>query len=442
MYNKPNSRIWSVNLIPRDWKVVKLKEVIIDTLPGEWGGENPSEDSVLCWVIRGTDFSDVGYKLDDLPKRYIPRNRLERIKLQPGDILVEISGGSRDQPTGRILLVDNSIIKSSKYPMIYTNFVRKIKIMESCVHNRFFFYYWSWLYQRGRTAIHENRTVNIRNFQLNNFLLSEQIPLPPLPEQKKIAEILRTVDGAIEKVDETIERTERLKKGLMQELLTKGIGHREFKDTEIGRIPKEWDVVKLGEIARVVTGTTPSTKKMDYWIPPEVVWVTPADLSKVMFSVSDSERKVSKKAIKECNLNILPEGSVIMSTRAPVGYIALVGASLVFNQGCKGLILNEQRVRGEFLVYYLRTMVKKLQSLSGGSTFKELSKDSLEKVSLPLPPLHEQKQITEILMTVDNKLELLREKKKILEQLKKGLMNDLLTGRRRVKVEPPKETLF
>ena len=435
MYNKPNSRIWSVNLIPRDWKVVKLKEVIIDTLPGEWGGENPSEDSVLCWVIRGTDFSDVGYKLDDLPKRYIPRNRLERIKLQPGDILVEISGGSRDQPTGRILLVDNSIIKSSKYPMIYTNFVRKIKIMESCVHNRFFFYYWSWLYQRGRTAIHENRTVNIRNFQLNNFLLSEQIPLPPLPEQKKIAEILRTVDEAIEKVEEAIEKTERLKKGLMQELLTKGIGHREFKDAEIGRIPKEWEVVKLGDIRffKLIMGQSPPSStynKSGIGIP---FLQGCAEFGKIY----PSPNLYCSKPLKIVRL-----GDILISVRAPVGEINIADTNLCIGRGLAALRPKEKSVNTFYIYYALHKAKGKLKNRSSGSTFKAIAKRDLENFRIPLPPLPEQKQIAEILMTVDKKLELLREKKKILEQLKKGLMNDLLTGKRRVKVEPPKETLF
>ena len=421
----------------RDWKIIKLGRV--------------------CEFKRGFSYTSAQITNKQTGIKFVTINNLEKeggmkkngkdiylqgVKVEPDFLLSneDILIANTDMSKGFIIGAPILIEKRGTEKIMYSMDLTKLKCDETKVNNRFLFYLLKHepirkkmkTFAQGTNVLHLNHTL------AQNLL----IPLPPLPEQKKIAEILRTVDEAIEKVDEAIERTERLKKGLIQELLTKGIGHREFKDTDIGRMPKEWEVVRLGEIGRVVTGTTPSTKKMDYWIPPEVVWVTPADLSKVMFSVSDSERKVSKKALKECNLNILPEGSVIMSTRAPVGYIALVGTSLVFNQGCKGLILNEQRVRGEFLVYYLRTMVKKLQSLSGGSTFKELSKDSLEKVSLPLPPLHEQKQITEILMTVDNKLELLREKKKTLEQLKKGLMNDLLTGRRRVKVEPPKETLF
>ena len=423
--------------IPSEWKICKIREVVSNKKNAIVDGPFGSQMKVSEFVNEGIPVIELlNIKNDKFYpqfRRFISEEKfkqLQRSMVEGGDIIISKTG-----TLGMIAMVPKYIKKA-----IITSRLAKISLDPLKID--LLYGYYALIFLRLHNYWENVGSGSTMKVLTINKIANAPIPLPPLPEQKKIAEILRTVDEAIDKVEEAIERTERLKKGLMQELLTKGIGHREFKDTDIGRMPKEWEVVRLGEIGRVVTGTTPSTKKMDYWIPPEVVWVTPADLSKVMFSVSDSERKVSKKALKECNLNILPEGSVIMSTRAPVGYIALVRTSLVFNQGCKGLILNEQRVRGEFLVYYLRTMVKKLQSLSGGSTFKELSKDSLEKVSLPLPPLHEQKQITEILMTVDNKLELLREKKKTLEQLKKGLMNDLLTGRRRVKVEPPKETLF
>jgi len=265
----------------------------------------------------------------------------------------------------------------------------------------------------------------IRKEEVKKF----QIPLPPLPEQQKIAEILSTVDQAIEKVEESITKTERLKKGLMQELLTKGIGHKEFKDTEIGRIPKEWEVKKVIDLFKVETGTTPSTKQKEYWDGGHINWITPADMSKLngKIYIKDSERKITEKGLKETNLTLMSTGSIIISTRAPVGYVAIIEGNATFNQGCKGLIpKNTNEINPEFYTYYLLSKKTTLEHSSGGSTFKELSKNTLEKFKVPLPPLPEQQKIAEILSTVDKRLELLREKK--------GLMNDLLTGKRRVKI--------
>jgi len=273
----------------------------------------------------------------------------------------------------------------------------------------------------------------IRKEEVKKF----QIPLPPLPEQQKIAEILSTVDQAIEKVEESITKTERLKKGLMQELLTKGIGHKEFKDTEIGRIPKEWEVKKVIDLFKVETGTTPSTKQKEYWDGGHINWITPADMSKLngKIYIKDSERKITEKGLKETNLTLMSTGSIIISTRAPVGYVAIIEGNATFNQGCKGLIpKNTNEINPEFYTYYLLSKKTTLEHSSGGSTFKELSKNTLEKFKVPLPPLPEQQKIAEILSTIDKRLELLREKKERLRRVKKGLMNDLLTGKRRVKI--------
>ena len=266
-----------------------------------------------------------------------------------------------------------------------------------------------------------------------------KIPLPPLSEQKKIAEILSTVDQAIEKVDESIAKTERFKKGLMQELLTKGWRRkdgegREFKDTEIGRIPKEWEVKEIIDLFKVETGTTPSTKQKEYWDRGYITWITPADMSKLngKIYIKDSERKTTEKGLEETNLTLMPTGSIIISTRAPVGYVAVIEGNATFNQGCKGLIpRNTNEINPEFYTYYLLSKKTTLENLSGGSTFKELSKNTLEKFKVPFPPLPEQRKIAEILSTVDRRLTLLRNKKERLGRIKKGLMNELLTGKRR-----------
>jgi len=264
-----------------------------------------------------------------------------------------------------------------------------------------------------------------------------QIPLPPLLEQKKIAEILLTVDQAIEEVDKSISKTEKLKKGLMQELLTKGIGHKEFKETEIGRIPKEWTVKSIIDLFKVETGTTPSTKKREHWDNGNINWITPADMSGLngKIYIKESERKITKKALKEANLTLMPSDSIIISTRAPVGYVAIIKNNATFNQGCKGLIPKRTgEINVEFYTHYLLSKKESLEYSSGGSTFKELSKYTLEKFKIPLPPLSEQKKIADILSTVNERMELLKEKKEKLDRVKKGLMNDLLTGKRRVKI--------
>ncbi len=194
-------------------------------------------------------------------------------------------------------------------------------------------------------------------------------------------------------------------------------------------IPKEWKVVRLGDIFNVETGTTPSTKKEEYWENGTINWLTPADLNKLngKTHISVSERKITKKALRDYNLTLLPKGSIIVSTRAPVGYVAVLEVDATFNQGCKGLIPKSSQVNTDFYCYYFLLVKSKLEQLSGGSTFKELPKKSLENLTIPYPPLPEQQKIAQVLMSIDKAIEAVDEAIAKAERIKKGLMQELLT---------------
>jgi type I restriction enzyme S subunit len=206
---------------------------------------------------------------------------------------------------------------------------------------------------------------------------------------------------------------------------------KEFKDTEIGRIPKEWEVRKVGDLFTIETGTTPSTTQKDYWSGGTINWITPTDLSKLngKIKVKHSERKVTEKALKETNLTLMPRGSIVISTRAPVGYVAVLEQEATFNQGCKGLVpKTPDEICTEFYCYFLLHKKRVLENLSSGSTFKELSKERLETFLVPFPPLPEQRKIAEILSTVDEAIQKVDEAIAKTERLKRGLMQKLLTN--------------
>ncbi|MBO8180638.1 MAG: restriction endonuclease subunit S [Archaeoglobus sp.] len=262
-----------------------------------------------------------------------------------------------------------------------------------------------------------------------------KIPLPPLPEQRKIAEILSTVDKAIEKVDEAIVKTERLKKGLMQELLTKGIGHTEFKDTEIGRIPKEWEVVRLGDICEAVGGGTPSKKRLEFWNG-TIPWISPKDMQTE--EIYDSQDHITEEAVKESSTRLIQPNSVLVVFRSGILAkkvpIAVNRVPVAINQDLKALT-PKSNMEPNFLAYCLKAFEPAiLKCVKRGSTVHSIIPERFFNLKIPLPPLEEQQKIAEILSTVDKKLELERKRKENLERIKKGLMNDLLTGRRRVKI--------
>ncbi|MBL7060506.1 MAG: restriction endonuclease subunit S [Actinobacteria bacterium] len=204
---------------------------------------------------------------------------------------------------------------------------------------------------------------------------------------------------------------------------------QEFKETEIGKIPKEWKVKKIGDLFKIKTGTTPSTKQKEYWNNGHINWITPADMGKLngRLLIENSERKITEKGLKETNLTLMPNGSIIISTRAPVGYVVIVKGKTTFNQGCKGLIPKSiKEINPIFYTYYLLSKKSFLEHSSSGSTFKELSKKTLEDFIVPFPPLCEQKKIAEVLSTVDQAIEEVNETIAKTERLKKELMQELL----------------
>jgi len=264
-----------------------------------------------------------------------------------------------------------------------------------------------------------------------------KLPLPPLPEQRKIAEILSTVDKAIEKVDEAIEKTERLKKGLMQNLLTNGIGHKEFKDTEIGRIPKEWEVVRLGdpEISEAIYyGIT--AKACSYKTGLKMLRTT--DIKNFVFDyhklpyckITDTRNQISQYKLFEGDIIVARAGTVGVSVLVDRDYEDVVFGSYLIKVKPKKEEIYPKYIHYFFQSYMYWSHIKKAQ----GSTLKNINLPLLKSLILPLPPLPEQKKIAEILSTVDKRLELLKNKKEKLKRIKKGLMNDLLTGKMRVKV--------
>lgn len=403
--------------IPEDWEVVKLGN--ISALRNNI--VKPERKGVIKFV--GLEHIDPGKtKIRD----YCSDLNIKSSKFQfyAGDILY---GKLRPYLDKAVIIEFNGICSTDLIVINSNRFMTLQKYLIYLFHSKGFINYA--ISNTSGTNHPRTSWKAIANFKFG---------LPPLPEQQKIAEILSTVDKAIEKVDEAIKKTQRLKKGLMHELLTKGIGHKEFKETEIGRIPKEWEIKKIINLFDVQTGTTPSTKKQEYWKDGNINWITPSDMSKLhgKLFIKNSERKITERGRKLSNLTLMPSGSIIISTRAPVGYVVIIERKATFNQGCKGLIpKNKGEINSEFYAYYLISKKRVLENSSGGSTFKELAKNILENFIIPLPPITEQQKIAEILSTVDSRLEILRKRKGKLERIKKGLMNDLLTGGKRVKLD-------
>ena len=261
------------------------------------------------------------------------------------------------------------------------------------------------------------------------------IPLPSLHEQYTILNVLQTADNLVETTTQLIKMKSKFKQILMRHLFTQGIGHRRFKQTKIGEIPESWEVVKLGNpsVTSIVGGTTPSRDISSYW-GGKIPWATPTDVTALDISeIAETKDMITENGIKKTSVKLLPVGSVLMTSRATIGYCALNTVPIATNQGFASFICTE-KIHNKFLLYLLESIRGKLKRYASGSTFKEISKSTLRSMLIQLPPINEQQRITEILDTLGSHILIETRQKNNLEQLKRGLMQVLLTGKVRVKV--------
>lgn len=280
----------------------------------------------------------------------------------------------------------------------------------------------------GQTGTQANLNTNIVGSTL--------IAIPTIEEQKKIALILSIVDEQIDNVDELIQKNKELKKGLMQKLLTKGIGHTKFKKTEIGEIPEEWEVKVLGELAQFIgSGVTPKGGENVYkdsgipFIRSQNVYPNRLILENVAFIDEVQHEKMKRTEVVERDVLLNITGASIgRCTDVPVGFnkgnvnqhVCIIRLNEYANERFISTTINSPLVK------------KQIDSFNGGSSREGLNFQQVRAIKIGVPKIKEQLIIATIISEVDNKIEEYENKRQKLEELKKGLMQQMLTGKIRV----------
>lgn len=258
-----------------------------------------------------------------------------------------------------------------------------------------------------------------------------RIPFPPLPEQQKIAEILNTVDNKIEVIEHQITETQELKKGLMQRLLTKGIGNTEFKDSPLGKIPKSWDVVTINSIGQVVTGSTPKTTVNEFYADGIILWASPSDLTDVKY-INTTKKRLTPLGFEQTR-KLPPKSILVTCIGSTIGKIGMTNSWMSTNQQINSIVCSDLN-DSEFYYYVIEQNSSYIKSMAGTQAVPLLNKTDFSSILVIKPTLNEQRRIGEILASIDEKIDVLCEKKTHYQELKQGLMQQLLTGKIRVKV--------
>ena len=301
-------------------------------------------------------------------------------------------------------------------------------------------------------AYYELLTQDINNMDSGSAIPSTSrdsfynliVQVPSLPEQHAIASILCSLDDKIELNHQMNTTLEAIGQAIFKHWFVdfefpneEGKPYKssggEMEDTELGEVPVGWKVEEIGNIVKVVGGGTPSTKNPTFWDEGTHCWTTPKDLSKISSPVLlDTARKVTDAGLAKISSGLLPKGTFLLSSRAPVGYTAIAQVPIAVNQGYIAIPPSEQ-LSTLFLLYWTHENLKTIEGRACGTTFQEISKKNFKPIRLAIP-------LPELLVKFDKTVGYLFEKivvnereSRTLSTMRDALLPKLMSGEKRVK---------
>jgi type I restriction enzyme, S subunit len=436
--------------------LVKFKKTKIGEVPEGWKYEKISENSILkgrigwqglttaeylkkgtFYLVTGTDFKDG--KIDWKNCVYVDKERYiqdENIQLKRNDVLV-----TKDGTIGKIAYID-----TLPQPATLNSGIFVIRPINSAYFPLFLYYILCSNYflkflnklKAGSTISH----LYQKDFVNFNF------PIPPLKEQQKITSILSNVDELIQKIEQLIKQTQRLKKGLMQRLLTKGIGHLKFRTIHFQprvlkqQVPIDWEVDKLENLLlkKPQNGITKLSSSYGSGYPiAEIDTLYQSELT----LLQNNLRKVPLTLNELDNYRLTNNDFLInrvSKVKSGAGKLVLVKEpikNLVYEGNLIRFKINEEKIIPEFFEYFSKSSLyyNYMQSVCKTLSLTSIDQDIINKVPILIPSTkQEQKQILKVISSFDLKIINLRNNNFYLKKLKKGLMQKLLTGQIRVKV--------
>ena len=429
-YKRVKTSFGKYEEIPEEWEFVTIK-VLIEKIIDNRGKTPPLSDEGRELIEINSVTNESMHPDYSKVKKYVDENTFNTWfrdgHPESNDILVSTVGS-----------VGQYVIMKESRGCIAQNLIA-LRIREST--NPFFIYY----------ALNTNHvSVQTQSVVMNGLQPSLKVPhflgfhiyLPPLPEQQKIASILSNVDDTIQKTDKIIKQTQRLKKGMMQKLLTRGIGHTKFKKVKwyFGKeveIPEEWELNILAEYTtKIGSGITPRGGSKVYkqsgipLIRSQNVQFDGITFKDIAYITQEIHDKMSRTKLQDFDVLLNITGASLgRCTFLPENF----GEGNVSQHVC--IIRTKNNLNHEFLSRFLSSYYgqKVIFTMQNGATKEGLNFEQIKSFKIPLPPLSEQQQIASILSNVDTQIQKEKLHKSNLERLKKGLMQKLLTGQIRVK---------
>ncbi len=420
-----------IGVIPEDWDVVTVNDIADKkdkrSLTGGPFGSDLKSNYYTSEGIRIIQLQNIGEgKFDNDSKIYTSKQKADELfncNIFPNEILI----AKMADPVARACKVPEFC---QRYLMCSDGIRLKVDEKDNSVD--YCMYAINSSYFRKKAI--ENSTGTTRLRIGLSALKKLKVAKPTLHEQQRIAEILSNTDEHIEKLDKTIEDYQLLKKGMMRKLLTEGIGNTEFKETKIGRIPKDWEVKELKAISKFIKdGSHASHKDVEDGIP----LLSAKDIINNKIQIPNDCRRISQEDYNKIHKNYeLGIGDILLTIVGTIGRIAVVDRNkekFTFQRSV-AIIRPNVDIEANYLMQFFNgdLFQKQLKNSVNASAQGGIYLKVLNGLRIVIPPISEQKQIAAILSELDNKIETYQKQREDLIQLKKGLMQKLLTGEIRV----------
>ncbi len=419
--------------IPDNWETIPLRRCLAVSAAGDWGDEH---GEVTLSVLRSTNFTD-SRELDlrDVALRGFSQKDAEKFTLLAGDILVERSGGGPAQPVGRVVTLDRDLPGSG-----FSNFVQMLRVDREVMNPDYVAWCLYRLHQCGIIERLQHQTTQMRNLDFRDYV-RVHLPRPGPREQQSIADIIYLIDDSIRAAQTEREKAERVKTALLQELFRRGLPgrHQRFIQTKIGEIPEEWSAPKLGSFADVEAGVAlnqdraPRSNAYQY--------LTVVNVQRGIVTIDEPrflelwESEVPRKLLREGDI-VVVEGH---ANSGEIGRAAMIGPEqdgFTYQNHLFRLRLTGETIRRDFLLYalnseYARRHWNAVCNTSSG--LNTINRRQLRRLLIPQPKPDEQERIVELMALSEAAISSVSRKVAALERLKRSLLQNLLTGRIRLR---------
>ena len=406
-----------VGVIPSDWEVESISTLI--SFPIQNGVfNNPARKGRGCKLINVGDlYSTIPINTKSLELFDANKDELARFGVTHGDIFF-----TRSSLTPDGIAHCNVYKKEENEDIVFDCHIIRVRANTNKIDPFFLFRYCIASLARKYLVAHAKTTTMTTIDQ--GVIASLPILVPPLPEQKAIALSLSDTDALIAACESTITKKRNIKQGAMQQLLTGKMRLPGFSS--------EWEVKKLGEISLVSSGGTPNRNNSIYWNG-NIPWITTSQIN--FNTVSYPEEFITVLGLNNSAAKIYDEDTLLMAmydqgkTR---GKVAILGIKATTNQACASITINKNTCN-KYIFFYLSHQYDEIRKLSNNGNQENLNGKIIKFIKIPLPPLPEQKAIAQILIDMDAEIAALEKKRDKYKAIKQGMMQELLTGKTRLK---------